>query len=258
MHQNTRSPLPPRLSTHIRKTMAIDLATLISFVSAGTSIGSIALATVAFRRSSPRLRIMPDEFAYRADPAHGGRLTIDVRLANFGDKPARVSGVSLVALAPLRRGSAPDQLSEPLPGGVVLVMPGRRASSVPLGPLPPFRLPARRSTRWQQTRTPLDIPDDEAATTIKPFDGIEFTAPAPWSVARNAHWLRFEVRLVTGEVLHSAWWRNWRDVIESYQSQAASQRSLKSSAHGLQQALGSGLRRARTADTDQQLPSKQP
>lgn len=231
--------------------MALDMATVASIVSVGTSLGSMAVATAAFRRSSPRLRVARDGFAFRADRINGGQFTIDVGLANAGDKPARVSGVWLVALVPLQRGCAPDDLVELLPGGDELIWPGRRAASTPLGPLRPIRLIARRSTRWQEFHAHLDLPNGKAATTIRPFDGTVFTAPAPWSAARRAHWLRFEVKLVTGEVFHSAWWRNQRDVIESYWSDAANQRSLKRGAQATQRILRNRLRRVYHDDSDQ-------
>jgi len=229
--------------------MAFDLATVVSLVSVGTSVGSMAVAAAALRRSSPRLRVEPDDFAYRASPVTGGRLTVDVHVTNSGDKPARIAAAYLVALAPLPPGSVPQKLTETLPGGF-LVMPGRRAAAAPLGSSRPVRLLIRRSTHWQQFRAPLPLPDDESATKVEPFDGVTFTATAPWSAAKKAHWLRFEVHLVTGAVLYSPWWRNWRDVIESYETQDAGRRSLIRSAERLRVALRPRPRRDPTPDTE--------
>lgn len=230
--------------------MSIDLAALASIVSMVTALGSMAIASAAFRRSGPRSRVKPGDLAYRANSVSGGRLTVDVRVVNSGDRPVHIAGASLVALAPLERGRAPNRLSEPRPLSV-LSIGGGRAKAAPLGPLRPTKLVARRSTRWQQFAAPLDVPKGETALTVNAFEGIEFTSPVWWSVAKKSHWLRLEVALTTGVVLVSPWWRNSPDVIEIYEALAVNDRSLSGSARGLQRGLRARLRRVRNEDTDQ-------
>jgi hypothetical protein len=226
------------------------LDTLIAAVGAATSIISVSVAVAAFRRSGPRVRISTGDFSFTRsirDRFHRtGQLQISFHIANTGDTPVTISGMTMLGLAPRPRGSSPELIV--IESGVVLksvrkIVATRHTRYRPLGRFGPVRVPRRRSARWQEYTEPLELPP-AADLTISPFDGRSVTAPATWSIAKETQWLRLEVRLTTGTTLQSSWWRNPQDIIELYEEEATS--------------LPAAIRAARAFRVRTRLPGKKP
>lgn len=211
------------------------LDTLIAAVSAATSVGSVAVAVAALRRSGPRVRVSAGDFAFaRAarDRIRGtARLEISFHVANTGDKPASITGAALLGLVPRPRGS----LVQPAVLGsgrtLAIAVPGR-ARHVPLSARRPIGGLRRGPGRWQGYAEQLQLPG-AGERVVNPFDGLGLTAPVSWNTAKMAHWLRIEVRLATGETLRSRWWRNRRDIIELYEAEATAAPGIADPAHAV-------------------------